>query len=89
MLALLLLACTPAPTRPSTNEPFLPPEAEHPEDTGTYGGGDGFDDDPTGGDGTGDDGGGADDGGGDDGGGGGSGDTVFDDTVARSSCPTS
>ena len=83
MLALLLLACTEAPTRPSTTEPFLEPEPDHPEDTGTSGGGDGFDDDPTTPTGTGDDSGGGGDGGGDDGGGGDHGDTVFDDTVVQ------
>ena len=78
MLATLLFACTEAPTRQSADEPFLPPEEERPEDTGQYGGGDGFDD--GGDDGTGD--GGGDDGGGDDGGGG-SGETVFDDTTVH------
>jgi hypothetical protein len=84
MLALLLLACTEPPTRPSTNEPFLPPEPEHPEDTGQTGGTDGFDDGTDGG--GGDDGGGDDSGAGDDGGGGddgGSGETVFDDTTVH------
>jgi hypothetical protein len=82
MLATLLLACSAEPTHRSGNEPFLPPEPEHPEDTGQGGGDDGSDD-GTGDDGTGD--GGGDDGGGDDGGGddGGSGDTVFDDTVVQ------
>lgn len=89
MLALLLLACTEAPTPPSTDEPFLPTEPSRPEDTGTSGGTDGFDDGTgdggTGDDGTGDGGGddgGGDDGGGDDGGGddGGGDETVFDDT---------
>jgi spore coat protein CotH len=80
MLTFLLLACTEPTTRPSANEPFLPPENNQPEDTGTYTGGKDFDDtttDP----GTGDDGGGDDDGGGGDDGG--SGDTVFDDTVVQ------
>jgi spore coat protein CotH len=79
MFAPLLLACTEAPTRPSTSEPFLPSEPERPEDTGTSGGG--FD--GGGDDGTGDDGGGDDGGGDDGGGGGGSGDTVFDDTTVH------
>jgi spore coat protein CotH len=75
MLAFLLLACTEAPPRQSTDQPFFPTTPEDPVDTGGSGGG---------GDGQGDDGSG-DDGGGDDGGGDGGdgGPTVFDDTTVH------